>query len=316
MATQRYVSTSFWQDPWVLDELSSDERYTYLYLLTAPGSNIAGVYELSIKTAEMHTGFDRDQLIKIFRRFEEAGKAFYYGRYVIIPTWPRHQRYDERQSIKDGIIKVLKNLPESVWKKVCSVDYQFPLSQVDRPLATLDTPPTPQEGEESPPRAPQGPPYLDPESEPKTDTNTDSRGAASPEPDGSSHLPAVTHGKPTISGAKEPSPLKDDLANLYQQTFLAVQPVATWGNVGQERGTLSTLAKKTRELFPATPFADEHELAKAILTAFYNARDSETHEFWTGAPYTPSGLLSRWDKVTTRLAREWERERMWEEFAR
>lgn len=153
MSAQRYISTSFWTDPWVLDELTSDERYVYLYMLTAPNSNIAGVFELSMREAELHTGYDRDQLKRIFKRFEESGKAYYFERYIIVPMWPRHQRYEKRESIRQGIVNQLKDLPEAVWNKIHEVGYVFPLEQVDRGY--------------TPPSTPHEPRYLD------RDTDTD-----------------------------------------------------------------------------------------------------------------------------------------------
>ena len=131
MSSQRYVSTSFWNDPWILDECTSDERYVYLYLLTSPNSNIAGIYELSLRTAELHTGYDRDQLKRIMERFAEAKKAHYYNGYVIIPKWPTHQRWQQRSKIRDGIVAVLQGLPRDVLEHAKAYGYQFDMDLVD-----------------------------------------------------------------------------------------------------------------------------------------------------------------------------------------
>jgi hypothetical protein len=149
VATQRYISTSFWNDPWILDECTSDERYVYLYLLTCPNSNIAGIYELSLRTAELHTGYDRDQLKRIFSRFSEAGKAYYYQGYVIIPKWPAHQRWSERSKIKAGIENIIERLPAEVLGYAKQKNYDFPIpdslirypTDTDRyPIGTLCIP--------------------------------------------------------------------------------------------------------------------------------------------------------------------------------
>jgi hypothetical protein len=106
------------------------------------------------------------------------------------------------------------------------------------------------------------------------------------------------------------SPLKDPLANHYQNRFIEVQPVSSWGNVAKERGLLSVLAKKTRELRRDAPviFSDDVELANVILSQFMALRRSEKSEFWRNAPFSPSGLATRWDQVITALQRSYERE--------
>jgi len=129
----------------------------------------------------------------------------------------------------------------------------------------------------------------------------------SAEPDGSSGPPASTQPQ------RQLSKLKDSLANWYQDAFTAVQPASTWSSVKQERGQLTTLAKKTRALLADTPFDDEISLARAIMHSYYNARDSSQHEYWASAPFTPAGLSTRWDKVVTRMARDWEGSKRWEE---
>jgi len=47
MSTQRYISTSFWDDPWITS-LDPSEKLLYLYLMTNTSTNISGVYKLSV----------------------------------------------------------------------------------------------------------------------------------------------------------------------------------------------------------------------------------------------------------------------------
>lgn len=118
-----------------------------------------------------------------------------------------------------------------------------------------------------------------------------------------------------IAQPKAPAPLKDTLARYYEEAMTAVHPMEAWANIGKERGAVSTLVKKTRALLPRVPFDSEQELARAMLAAFYDARQNEKGDYWRGAPFTPSALSSRWDKIAARLAQEWQRAREWEELA-
>lgn len=130
MATQRYISTSFWTDKWIRS-LDPSERYLYMYLLTNPETNIAGVYDITLDRIAFDTGYDERTLRPMFERFAEAGKVYFYDEeWIILPTWPKHQQYDKRAKIRDGIVSVLQDIPEEVIAYLAEVGYHFDLSLV------------------------------------------------------------------------------------------------------------------------------------------------------------------------------------------
>jgi hypothetical protein len=130
MATQRYISTSFWDDPWI-SELDPSEKLLYLYLLTNPLTTIAGVYKITKRRIVNDTGMNQESINTILARFEAAKKAYFIDpEWIIIPTWPRHQRWQNRKKIKLGIISTIQELPESIFSKLFEVGYCFDLSLV------------------------------------------------------------------------------------------------------------------------------------------------------------------------------------------
>jgi len=72
----RQVYTAFWQDTFVLS-LTPEEKYFYLYLITNSKSNFCGIYELPLKVAEFETGYNRETIEKLIKKFEEYGKIKY-----------------------------------------------------------------------------------------------------------------------------------------------------------------------------------------------------------------------------------------------
>lgn len=112
---------------------------------------------------------------------------------------------------------------------------------------------------------------------------------------------------------KEMPTLKDSLAASYEEAFLNVQPVSSWGNIGRERGALKTLAKKTRILLNDTSFQEEGRLAATLLNVYQNMIDQGKSEFWKTAPFTPSGFLTRWTQVVTELSRWHDSKKRWED---
>jgi hypothetical protein len=125
MATQRYISTSFWDDEWI-QTLDPSEKLLYLYFMTNPLTNIAGVYKLSVRRICFDTGFNSDSVGHIMAKFEKARKAFRFGEYIVLPSWPHHQKWETKKAIKDGIDIILKELPSQVREALPGMGYVYP----------------------------------------------------------------------------------------------------------------------------------------------------------------------------------------------
>jgi hypothetical protein len=137
MATQRYISTSFWDDGWV-QSIDPSEKLLYLYLMTNPLTNIAGIYKITDKRIHDDTGFNVDMIKKLLKRFAEAGKAYRSGEYIIIPSWPKHQKWRQKATINTGIQKIIAELPKYIRDMALKVGYQYPINKV--PLSYMYSP--------------------------------------------------------------------------------------------------------------------------------------------------------------------------------
>jgi hypothetical protein len=129
MATQRYISTSFWDDAWV-QSIDPSEKLLYLYLMTNPLTNIAGIYKITLKRIHDDTGFSVDMIGKILARFERSKKVCRLDEYIIIPKWPKHQKWKEKKTINTGIQKIILELPNSIRSKAKEVGYLYPIDSV------------------------------------------------------------------------------------------------------------------------------------------------------------------------------------------
>jgi hypothetical protein len=131
MATQRYISTSFWDDEWV-QTLDPSEKLLYLYLMTNPLTNIAGVYKISNRRIGFDTGFNLETINNILEKFKNRGKVYRFNEYIAIPTWPKHQEWEKRQKIRDGIVSELQKLSDDVIEFLDGIGYQFDLSLIEK----------------------------------------------------------------------------------------------------------------------------------------------------------------------------------------
>ncbi len=76
MAKFRQIHVDFWQDSFVI-ELTPEEKYFYLYLMTNSKTSQCGIYELPKKIIEMDTGYNRETVDKLLKRFVDYGKIKY-----------------------------------------------------------------------------------------------------------------------------------------------------------------------------------------------------------------------------------------------
>jgi hypothetical protein len=129
MGTHRYIATSFWDDEWV-QTLDPSEKLLYLYLMTNPLTNIAGIYKITEKRMTFDSGFNKDTLHGIFAKFEKAGKAYRMGEYVILPSWPKHQNWQSKDDIKAGITKILYSLSDKELIFISWIGYKFPIEDI------------------------------------------------------------------------------------------------------------------------------------------------------------------------------------------
>ena len=141
MGTQRYISTSFWDDEWV-QTLNLTEKGLYLYFLSNTLTNIAGVYKISDKRILFDTGLKDQEFKKIFDKFENAGKAYRYEEYIIIPKWPKHQKWQTHTKIRAGIEIILKKLPGEIIALLKKIGYTYPIDSLCIPNDSLSIPST------------------------------------------------------------------------------------------------------------------------------------------------------------------------------
>ena len=132
MSKQRYISTSFWDDSWVR-ALDPSEKFIYLYLMTNTLTNIAGVYEITIERICFDTGYNKKTVETILKRYKEMKKVYRWKDYIILPTWPKHQRWEQRSKIKQGIVSILKTLDVKLLSYLVHVNYLYPIDTLSIP---------------------------------------------------------------------------------------------------------------------------------------------------------------------------------------
>lgn len=91
MSKYRQVQVGFWQDGFVLD-LTPEEKYFYIYLMTNSKASQIGIYELPKRIIETETGYNRETVEKLLQRFADYEKIAYNEptKEIMLINWVRH----------------------------------------------------------------------------------------------------------------------------------------------------------------------------------------------------------------------------------
>ncbi|PLV55744.1 hypothetical protein [Thermotoga sp. SG1] len=145
----RKIEVCFWQDTDML-ELTPEGKYFYLYLLTNPHTNLAGIYEASKKVMAFETGFNVDTVDKLIRTFEGKGKIAYDPETseILVINWLKYNWTSSPKVIK-CIIQDLervksKKLLSIFWNKTSEdikrvlIEYGYSIDTLSIPYPYLD----------------------------------------------------------------------------------------------------------------------------------------------------------------------------------
>ena len=115
MAVFRKVHTEFWQDPKVLEEMTPEDKYFMLYLLTNPNTTQIGIYQISKKTMAFELGYSMESINALMDRFINNHKIVKYNnetREIAIKNWGRYNLNRGGKPIEDCVKSELKEVKE------------------------------------------------------------------------------------------------------------------------------------------------------------------------------------------------------------
>ena len=93
MAIYRNIQMSFWTDTKVADDFTPEDKYFYLYLFTNPHTNLAGCYEIGIRHIVNETGYSKETVERLIKRFSEEHKVAHYSfetKEMLLINWHKY----------------------------------------------------------------------------------------------------------------------------------------------------------------------------------------------------------------------------------
>jgi hypothetical protein len=127
MAVYRQIQTSYWQDDFVLN-LTPEEKYFYLYLLTNSKTKQCGIYQLPMPIIIIETGYNQETVEKLLHRFIEYGKILYNARTheIGIINWCKYNPMESPKT-KACVTKELKEVKDKTL-----IDQIYPIQGVSQ----------------------------------------------------------------------------------------------------------------------------------------------------------------------------------------
>ena len=108
---KRSIDTHFWNDTYT-GELSRDEKFLYIYLITNPLTNMLGIYEIRVDRMCFDTDIDEETVRKALTKFEKDGKVKYVDGHIMLVNFVKNQNYN-RNMIKSAV-NDMKELPDRI----------------------------------------------------------------------------------------------------------------------------------------------------------------------------------------------------------
>lgn len=106
LALYRQIFIEFWRDPKVTEEMSAEDRYALLYLLTNPHTTQIGIYQITKRQMAFDLGYSTESVGAILERFEKLLGIIRYNsetREIAIKNWGKYNLKRGGKPIMDCI---------------------------------------------------------------------------------------------------------------------------------------------------------------------------------------------------------------------
>ncbi|MBS3681778.1 DnaD domain protein [Ornithinibacillus massiliensis] len=93
MARFRMVHTEFWDDPKVVEEMTPEDKYFFLYLLTNANTTQIGIYQITKKQMAFDTGYSLESINALLDRFINHHEIVVYNpktREIALRNWGKY----------------------------------------------------------------------------------------------------------------------------------------------------------------------------------------------------------------------------------
>jgi DnaD/phage-associated family protein len=109
------IHTEFWDDPRVVEEMTPEDKFFFLYLLTNSNTTQVGIYQITKKQMAFDMGYSIESVNALLERFINQHKIVVYNpetREIAIKNWGRYNFYRGGKPILDCVSAELKTVKD------------------------------------------------------------------------------------------------------------------------------------------------------------------------------------------------------------
>ncbi|WP_234987191.1 DnaD domain-containing protein [Bacillus sinesaloumensis] len=116
MAKYRIVRTDFWKNPVVSEEMTPEDKYFFLYLLTNPHTTQIGIYRITKKEMAFDMGYSIETLHALMDRFINHHQIIRYNpktREIAIKNWGKYNLHKGGKPVMDCVLSELEEVEDA-----------------------------------------------------------------------------------------------------------------------------------------------------------------------------------------------------------
>ena len=113
MSKFRQIQTSFWSDTYIQEEMTAEDKYFYLYLMTNEFTTQIGIYPITKKQIAFDLGYSIESVQALLQRFETYHKLIKYDtetREIILLKWAENNLNLGGKPVQDLIKKEISQV--------------------------------------------------------------------------------------------------------------------------------------------------------------------------------------------------------------
>lgn len=121
MAKFRQIQTDFWSNPYVQEEMTPEDKFFYLYLMTNEKSTQIGIYKITKKQIAFDMGYSIESVGNLLKRFIEQHKLIKYDsetREIILLKWAKSNLNKGGKPFEDLISSELNEVKQKEFIKI------------------------------------------------------------------------------------------------------------------------------------------------------------------------------------------------------
>jgi DnaD/phage-associated family protein len=116
MAKYRMIQTNFWINPTVSEEMTPEDKYFFLYLLTNPHTTQIGIYRITKKQMAFDTGYSIETIHSLMDRMDRHHHVIRYNpdtRELAIKNWGKYNLHKGGKPVIDCITSELQEVQDT-----------------------------------------------------------------------------------------------------------------------------------------------------------------------------------------------------------